>query len=39
MRPSRLTPGTPWDIFSVFADDATVLLIGILTQTEVYNAN
>ena len=20
MRPSRLTPGTPWDVFSVFAD-------------------
>ena len=21
MRPSRLTPGTPWDVFSVFADE------------------
>ena len=27
MRPSRLTPGTPWDVFSVFADeDITVHL-------------
>ena len=25
MRPCRLTPGTPWDVFSVFADVAVTL--------------